>query len=147
VTEHPTIPESVNVLVRLLLRSPLHRLMSHNTMVLGVTGRQTGMIYRVPVSYSVEGTELVCFTDAPWWKNLRKRAPVTATINGRRKSGTALAATGPIVIEHLTRHLRVVPRDAKYHAVRMGPRNEPHLGDLERAALSTAMIRVRLSER
>ncbi|WP_285030746.1 hypothetical protein [Mycolicibacterium sp. lyk4-40-TYG-92] len=121
--------------------------MSHNTLVLAVTGRVSGTIYQVPVSYSIEGSELVCFTDAPWWKNLRRRAPVTARVDGRSRAGTALAVTGPIVTEHLARHLRVVPRDARYHAVRLGPGNEPHLGDLERAALSTAMIRVRLSER
>lgn len=47
--EHPTIPEPVNVIVRALLRSPLHWAMSHNTMLLALTGRKTGRVYRVPV--------------------------------------------------------------------------------------------------
>ena len=146
-SEHPTIPELVNVVVRVLLRSPLHRILSRNTMVLTVTGRKTGKVYRVPVSYSTEGTEIVCFTDSPWWKNLRQMSPVLVTIGGRTISGAAYAVTGPTVAEHLTRHLRVVPRDAKYHAVRLGPGNEPNTTDIERAVHTTAMIRVRLADR
>lgn len=145
-TEHPRILEPVNVLVRLLLRSPLHRTMSHNTLVLTVTGRKTGRAYRVPVSYSTEGRDLVCFTDAAWWKNLHPGAPVSVIIGGQRKSATAQAISGPVVAEHLARHLRHVPRDAKYHAVRLGPGERPHPGDLERAARRTAMIRIRLDK-
>lgn len=143
-TDHPTIPAPVNAVVRLLLRSPLHRMMSHNTLVLAVTGRKTGKVYRVPVSYSPDGSDLVCFTDAPWWKNLHPSAPVIAIIDGQRRSATAEAMSGPVVVEPLARHLRLVPRDAKYHAVRLRARNEPDEGDLERAAHTTAMIRLRL---
>ncbi|WP_396913776.1 hypothetical protein [Mycolicibacterium sp.] len=145
-TDHPTIPEPVNALVRLMLRSPLHRIMSHNTMVLSVTGRRSAKVYDVPVSYSVDGPDLVCFTDSPWWKNLRDAAPVTATIRGRRVRGRAEAVSGPAVAEHLGRHLHVVPRDARYHAVRLGAGRQPVAQDLLRAARTTAMIRVRLDE-
>jgi hypothetical protein len=113
--EHPTIPEPVNVMVRALLRSPLHWTMSRNTMLLAVTGRKTQRVYQVPVSYSVDGPDLVGFTDAPWWK-------------------------------HLARHLRVVPRDAKYHGVRLERGHEPNAADLASAAHTTAMIRIRFDE-
>jgi len=144
--EHPTIPEPVNVMVRALLRSPLHWTMSSNTMLLAVTGRKTQRVYQVPVSYSADGPDLVCFTDAPWWKNLRGGAPVTAAIRGRRRSGTAQAISGPDVAEHLARHLRVVPRDAKYHGVRLERGREPNAADLAGAAHTTAMIRIRFDE-
>ncbi|MGH3267438.1 MAG: nitroreductase/quinone reductase family protein [Trebonia sp.] len=144
--EHPTIPEPVNVIVRALLRSPLHWAMSHNTMLLAVTGRTTGRVYQVPVSYTRDGHDLVCFTDSRWWKNLRDGAPVTAAIRGRRRNGIAQAVSGPAVAEHLACHLRIVPRDAKYHGVRLGPRHEPNAADLARAAHTTAMIRIRLHE-
>ncbi len=121
--------------------------MSHNTMILTVTGRKTGTRYRVPVSYSTEDAELVCFTDSPWWKNLRQASPVLVTIGGRTRAATAHAAAGPAVVEYLTRHLRVVPRDAKYHAVRLGSGGEPNAADVERAVRTTAMIRVRLADR
>lgn len=144
--EHPTIPEPVNVMVRALLRSPLHWAISHNTMVLAVTGRNTGRVYQVPISYSVDGHDLVCFTDSPWWKNLRDSASVTTEIRGRRRDGTAQAVSGPVVAAHLARHLRIVPRDAKYHGVRLGHGREPNAADLARAAHTTAMIRIQLHE-
>lgn len=115
-------------------------------MLLAVTGRNTGRVYQVPVSYSVDGHDLVCFTDSPWWKNLRDAAPVTAAIRGRRRNATAQAVSGPVVAEHLARHLRVVPRDAKYHGVRLGPGRQPNAADLARAAHTTAMIRIRLHQ-
>ncbi len=70
--DNPNAPESLNVLVRILLRTPLHWLISHNTMLLWVTGRKTGKVYNIPVSYTRDGKDLVVFTDAPWWKNLRE---------------------------------------------------------------------------
>lgn len=142
---HPTIPAPVNVAVRALLQSPLHWVMSYNTMLLAVTGRKTGRVYQVPVSYSVDGNDLVCFTDAPWWKNLRGGAGVAATIRGRRRDGIGWAVTGGVA-EHLASHLRVVPRDAKYHGVRLGPDGQPDPADLASAAATTAMIRVQLHE-
>ncbi len=143
---HPTIPEPVNVVVRALLRSPLHRAMSHNTMLLSITGRKTGHVYQVPISYSRDGDHLVCYTDAPWWKNLRGGATVTAVIRGQRRPATAQAISGPAVAEHLARHLRVVSRDAKYHGVRLVADREPDLGDLARAAETTVMIRIRIGD-
>ncbi|MHC9290841.1 nitroreductase/quinone reductase family protein [Mycobacterium sp. LTG2003] len=142
--DHPTIPEPVNVVVRALLRSPLHWAMSRNTMLLEVTGRKTGRVYRVPVSYSVDADELVCFTDSPWWKNLRDGAAVTASVRGKSRNATAQVVYGRQIADHLARHLRIVPRDARYHGVRLGPGKKPNAADLERAADRTAMIRVRI---
>jgi hypothetical protein len=103
VNDHPTIPEPVNVMVRALLRSPLHWTMSRNTMLLAITGRKTQRVYQVPVS-------------------------------------------GPGVAEHLARHLRIVPRDARYHGVGLEPGREPNAADLAAAAHTTAMIRIRFDE-
>jgi hypothetical protein len=62
-TTNPTVPKPVNVVVRAVLRSRLlHRTMSHNTMLLSVTGRTSGRIYHVPISYSPAGNDIVCFT-------------------------------------------------------------------------------------
>jgi deazaflavin-dependent oxidoreductase (nitroreductase family) len=143
--DNPNAPESLNTLVRILLRTPLHWLISHNTMLLRVTGRKTGRLYNIPVSYTRDGNDLVTFTDAPWWKNLRE-APVTVAIRGRRRRGTARATFGAAVAEPLARHLDKVPRDAKYLGVRLGRGRKPVAGDVARSALNTAMIRVTLDD-
>jgi len=54
--DHPTIPEPVNVMVRALLRSPLHWTMSRNTMLLAVTGRKTQRVYQVRSATRSTGT-------------------------------------------------------------------------------------------
>ncbi|MBA0047371.1 nitroreductase/quinone reductase family protein [Mycobacteroides sp. LB1] len=144
--DHPTIPEPINIAVRALLQSPLHWTMSHNTMLLAITGRRTGTAYRVPVSYSRDDNDLVCFTDSPWWINLRGGAAVAATIRGRWRNGTAQVTYGPAITEHLTRHIKLVPRDAKYHSVQLDPKRQPNAADIARAAEVTAMIRVQSDE-
>jgi hypothetical protein len=85
-TTNPTIPEPANVVVRALLRSPLHWVMSHNTMLLSVTGRKTGRIYTVPISYSIDGLQLVCFTDAPWRNPLGHKPQAGAGFSQRRNN-------------------------------------------------------------
>ncbi len=141
-TTNPTVPRPINTVVRALLRSPLHWLMSRDTMLLSVTGRTTGRIYRVPISYCRDGHDLVCFTDSSWWKNLRGGAPVGLVIRGRYQHGIADIVSGPAVAEHLARHLSAVPRDARYHGVRLGAGRQPDPTDLARAARTTVMIRI-----
>jgi hypothetical protein len=47
----PTVPGYVNRLIKRLLSSPLHRLMSTNTMLLTFAGRKSGKKYTVAVRY------------------------------------------------------------------------------------------------
>ena len=85
----PTVPRVVNVLVKFILRSPLHGLMSKNRMLLTYQGRKSGKVYTIPVSYFREGESIVCFTDSSWWKNLRGGAPVRMRLSGRDVVGMA----------------------------------------------------------
>jgi len=48
--------------------------------------------------------------------------------------------------EHLARHLRVVPRDAKYHGVRIERGSEPNAPTSPVLPHTTAMIRIRFDE-
>src|SRR5215212_3691467 len=69
---------ALNPLMRALLRSPLHGLLSGMLMLLSYTGRKSGKIYTIPIGYFVWGEgELMAFTSARWWTNLRDGAPVT----------------------------------------------------------------------
>ncbi len=69
---------------------------------------------------------------------------MTTAVRGRRRKGLARATFGAAVAEPLARHLDKVPRDAKYLGVRLGRGRKPVPGDLDRSALRTAMIRIRL---
>ena len=85
-----------NPFVGLLLRSPLHRLLSGNLALITVTGRQTGREHTFPVAYSQDGDLVTVNVGAPehkrWWRNLREPgAPVHIRLRGTERSGHALA--------------------------------------------------------
>jgi hypothetical protein len=76
---------ALNPLMPALLRSPLHGLLSGMLMLLSYRGRKSGKVYTIPIGYFVWGTdELMGFTSARWWTNLRDGAPVTLLLKGQR---------------------------------------------------------------
>ena len=95
-------------IVRLMLRSPLHSLISKNVMLLTVTGRKSGKRYVIPVGYVREGDRVTTSTlrGNRWWKNLHGGAPVSLRIEGQEFRGTAeivvddQAAIAAILREH-----------------------------------------------
>jgi deazaflavin-dependent oxidoreductase (nitroreductase family) len=70
--------------VKLLLLSPMHGLISSGVLLLSYAGRKTGKIYRVPLSYVRDGNELIILTfkHRTWWKNLVGGAPVNVRLKG-----------------------------------------------------------------
>ncbi len=86
---NPRVIRTVNKVMRPLLRSPLHRLVSKNLMLLSFTGRKSGKQYTLPVSYVQDGNVLLLGTETPWYKNLRGGVAVTAHVRGRNYQGTA----------------------------------------------------------
>ena len=81
----------VNPLMRALLRSPLHGLVSGSLLLITFTGRRSGREYTTPVGYEEhDGTLYVTSqTDRVWWKNLRGGADVTVRLRGEIREGRA----------------------------------------------------------
>ena len=73
----------VDALMRMLLRSRLHRLLSGKLLVITVTGRKTGRVYENPVGYAESDGALLIGTAASWRRNLRPGEPVRITWRGR----------------------------------------------------------------
>lgn len=142
----PTVPRVVNVLVKIILRSPLHGLMSKNRMLLTFRGRKSGKVYMTPVSYFREGENILCFTDSSWWKNLRGGAPVRMRLSGRDVAGMAypIDTDTEAIARGLGRMLQEIPSDARYYQVTAGPNGQLSASDLLRAAHTNAMIRIQL---
>jgi hypothetical protein len=141
----PTVPGYVNWLVKRLLRSPLHRFLSRNTMLLTYTGRKSGRSYVVAVRYVRHGDLVTCYTDSKWWINLRGGAPVQMLIAGDTVRGIATPVEDrATVAASLSEFLRATPGDSKYYGVRRGADGQPHSDDIRTAAQYTTMIQIRV---
>jgi deazaflavin-dependent oxidoreductase (nitroreductase family) len=145
-SETPTVPPIVNRGMKLVLRSPMHGIVSKTVLLITFTGRKSGKIYTTPVSYSQNGDQVTIFTHAEWWKNLRNGEPVTLRIQGRELQGLAepIAEDKGAVAAGLSQHLRKVPSDAKYYEVTFDDQGNPRAEEVDKAAQSVVMIRVRL---
>jgi F420H(2)-dependent quinone reductase len=82
----------VNPVVRAILRSPAHPLLSSHLMLLTVTARRSGREFTIPVGYTRHGDRLVVSLQWPerkrWWRNLEGGAPVAVVVRGVRRTGT-----------------------------------------------------------
>ena len=85
-----------NQVVRLLLRSPLHRVVSGQLALITVTGRRTGRTHTFPIGYNREGDRVTIPVTWPerklWWRNLRGGAPVRLRLRGENRTGHAVVS-------------------------------------------------------
>jgi uncharacterized protein len=78
-----------NTAPALILRSPLHPLLSRRFLLLSLRGRRTGQRYTLPIAYVQRDDDLVLTTDSRWWRNLRGGAPVEVLLKGHWLQGQA----------------------------------------------------------
>ena len=72
----------LNPVMKTILNSPLHRLVSDKIMVITFTGIKSGKEYSTPVSYFMDDGTAYCFTHGKWWKNLVAGANVKLKLKG-----------------------------------------------------------------
>ena len=139
----------VNPIVVALARSFLHRLVSHQVVVLGFSGRRSGRRYTLPVSYLRRDGEVLCMTDRNgiWWRNLQGAVPVQLTLNGR--SVSAIAQVEVEDDQQVAAALRLFclrSRISAYFAgVGFDSDGEPKSADLVRAAEQHVLITLTLT--
>ncbi len=134
----------LNPFMTVVLKSPLHRLVSGSTMLITFTGRKSGRQYTTPVGYVRDGNTVICLTHASWWKNLRGGAKVSMRIQGRNYVGSAEPVAGdiPRIAEGLRKFLVQVPSWAKIYGVALDEDGAPKSEDLESAAESAILIEI-----
>jgi len=142
----PTLPPFLNPAMKLILRSPVHGMVSKSLLLITFTGCKSGKTYTTPVSYSQDGEWVHVFTHAKWWKNLCGEAPVSVRIRGRELQGLAeaVAEDKQAVAAGLGAHLRKVQSDARFYGVTLDEQGNPNAQQVEQAAQSVVMIRIRL---
>ena len=145
-SEIPTVPPIVNRTMKFVLHSPMHGIIDRKILLITFTGRKSGKTYTTPVSYSQSGDQVVIFTHADWWKNLRNDAPVSLRIRGVELQGLAepIAEDKQAVAAGLAEHLRKVQSDAKYYGVTFDAEGNPRSEEIEKAAQLAVMVRITL---
>lgn len=73
----------VNPMMRTLLRSPLHGVLSRRMLVITFRGRRSGRTYSTPIAYFPVGSDLFVAGGAPWWRNITDGSTVGLRLRGR----------------------------------------------------------------
>lgn len=119
-------PAFIQSLLMLILRSPLHGLLSKSLLLISFQGRKSGRRYEIPVAYVEDGDALLIASQAGWWRNLVGGAPVSVQLRGRRRGAVATAAaTTDERRAGLSQVLRGANRVADFMQVQLGPDGEP----------------------
>ena len=145
-----TLYKIINPIVKAVLRSPLHGLMSKNTLLLEFKGRRSGRVLSTPVSYHIKGGRVHCFTnkDFRWWRNLVDADSVELTLMGRRVVGkpTVTIDEPEVMSARLTDFLTAVPRDAAHAGVALDEDKRPIEREVAEAVRGMVYISIELSE-
>jgi len=84
---------TANPLVKAVLSSPLHPMLSRDLALITVTGRRSGRRYTFPVGYNQDGDRIRVNVGWPerksWWRNLTDGGRVEMRIRGQRRAGHA----------------------------------------------------------
>jgi deazaflavin-dependent oxidoreductase (nitroreductase family) len=134
-----------NGLVRALLRSPLHGLLSRDLLVLAYTGAKTGQPRVLPLSYvEHDGRLYLCTRTSLWWRNLKSRPEVELWLRGRRLAATAhvVAPSSAEARDALRAFVTRNPRTGEilYEVKRVGGR--PCEEDVVREAPRSVVVRI-----
>lgn len=142
-----------NPIVALLLRSPLHALVSGSIMLITYTGQKSGRKYSIPVSYVPAGGALLVVSprERVWWRNLRPEGragvPVMVRVRGKDRRARATAFEGEEAEEGLLAVLRASPAHRRFWGVELGAEGLPaNPQALRRVAEGHALVRVEATD-
>jgi F420H(2)-dependent quinone reductase len=142
----------INPLMRLILRSPLHGMVSAAILLISYTGHKTGKEYTLPVQYAQEKNVIYIMPGEPknktWWRNLRGGAPVRVTLRGKQVQGKGWVLDPAEGVEGIAAGLAVFlrrfPSLAKSFHVRPAADGAFNSEDLNKAAETIILVRIEL---
>jgi hypothetical protein len=136
-----------NPLVKAVLRSPFHRLLSKQAIVLTVTGRRSGREYEVPVGRHQSGDTLTVLAEGQWRLNLRGGATVGVTVDGRHHTVETALEEDPEVVAraYLEQLQRVGLRRANRLGLKVHVDRMPTVDELKPAVAGHGIARITLN--
>ncbi|OGN83288.1 MAG: hypothetical protein A2X23_12265 [Chloroflexi bacterium GWC2_73_18] len=148
----PPLRRAGNAFVRLLLRSPLHPILSGAVMLVSVRGRVSGREFSLPVQYARAERNLYVWVGGhdrkTWWRNLEGGAPVKVRLAGVDLEGTGEALRGERDGEAVERGLRAYlsrfPAAARAHGITRGQDGTFDAASLAAAVERAVIVRIGL---
>lgn len=137
-----------NPMMVLILKSPLHGMISKGTMLVSVTGRKSGKSISTPTNYLRDGNTLcvISWRDRKWWRNLRGGAQVRVLLEGKSVEGHGqVIEEEKSVAQSLFEYYKKVPQAAKYVQIGFDGAGLPVSADCERAAQKMVVVRIDLT--
>lgn len=135
----PVVVRSLNVVLRLLLRSPLGRFVDA-LVLLEFEGRRSGRRYRVPVGSHQTPTGRVVFTPAAWRANFTSGAPVLVHHRGRSARMQGLLVDDAEATARAIDHVLASGASTRFLALKVTP--EHHITAAEVDELGWAELRL-----
>ncbi len=130
-----------------VLRSPIHGMLSANTMLITVTGCKTGTKYTTPVGFYREGDMLWILSsrDRTWWKNLNGGANVDLLLKRKQAQGFAeLEQEESAVQARLCDYIKHIPQAAKPMGIHI-ENGRPNPENIARLAKDRLFVKITLS--
>ena len=139
----------VNPVIKVLLRSPLHRPFSRHLMLLAFRGRKTGKTYEVVVGrHELDGALLVPTgtTGRRWRLNFRGGTTAELTLEGRRQRGWGELLEEPDEVARVHQLLldRVGLKNARRLGLRVNVDREPTEEELKVPLAGRGVVRIEL---
>jgi len=137
-----------NPIVRFIMRSPLHGLMSKDVMLITYRGQKSGKEFTLPVSYLEDGATVFVIPGMPdkkvWWHNIHENTPVLINLRGKSISAQASLLSAEKDLNVMTNALRLffrkMPGGASMYKVYKDTNGEFNIDDLNQAARGMVMV-------
>jgi hypothetical protein len=139
---------AINPFVCAILRSPFHRLLSGQVLLLTYAGRRSGRRFTIPVGYMPDGDVLTVFSGQRWPRNLHDGATVTIELQGRRVTAHAEVVAEPAAVLAETERMIAAlgaPQASIHIGIALDLEPPPSRDELARALQSRTIIRLRLN--
>jgi len=141
-----------NPIVKTLLKSPFHRVVSKTMMLITFTGRKSGHVYTLPVSYfqmvDDDGVYIasVSSKDRIWWRNLRGGKLTTVFINGKSYQATSeVFEKNETVYKYFLSMFSSHANLAKWFAISINADGKPDVGQTRSLAEKSVFIRTQVN--
>lgn len=123
-----------NLVPALVLKSPLHRVMSGRYLLLTFTGRKSGRLITTPVAYLADRATIILTTDSAWWANLLTTPRVTVRLKGRvRQASAQVVRDTDEAVEGLAALVEAIPSYGKFAGVQRDQHGRANQDDARQA--------------